>query len=158
MSDNPFIAVTSRSFSCHPILRAELEAVYSNVRFNDNGLSLSGDALIEFLSGAERAITALEIIDASVLEQLSQLKVISKYGVGIDTLDLPAMVERGIRLGWTGGINKRSVSELVVAYAISLLRHIPKVTAEVRAGTWHQTIGRQISNQVFGIIGCGHVG
>jgi phosphoglycerate dehydrogenase-like enzyme len=158
LASSPSIAVTSRSFSRHPILRAELGAKYSNVRFNDDGLSLSSGALIEFLSGADRAITALEIIDANILEKLPQLKVISKYGVGIDMLDLPAMVERGICLGWTGGVNKRSVSELVIAFAISLLRHIPTITAEVCAGTWRQTIGRQISDQVFGIIGCGHVG
>ena len=152
------IAVTSRSFSRHPILREELTAKYDIVRFNDEGLSLEGAELIHYLEGAERAIIALERIDGGVLEKLPQLKVISKYGVGVDMLDLPAMVEHNVRLGWTGGVNRRSVSELVIAYSISLLRQIPMLNAEVRSGTWRQTVGRQISDQCFGIIGCGYVG
>ena len=83
-------------------MRAELEAKYSNVRFNNDGLSLSGDALIDYLSNAERAIIALENIDGSILDQLPQLKVISKYGVGIDMLDLPAMEEPGITSSQVG--------------------------------------------------------
>ncbi len=152
------VAVTSRSFSCHPVLRAELVALYPNARFNDEGAALAGDDLVAFLEGAERAVIALERIDSTLLDRLPGLKVISKYGVGVDMLDLAAMAARGVKLGWTGGVNKRSVSELVIACAISLLRRVPEVTAEVRAGTWRQTLGRQISERCFGIVGCGHVG
>jgi len=158
MISSSAISVTSRSFSRHQVLRFELLARYPNARFNDQGLSLNGDALVEFLHGAEKAVTALERIDGDILDQLPQLKVVSKYGVGVDMLDLAAMAERGVRLGWTGGVNKRSVSELVIAFAISLLRRIPETTSEVQAGTWRQTIGGQISDRCFGIIGCGHVG
>jgi len=140
------------------VLRAELEAQYPMVRFNDDGLSLNGNALVEFLAGADKAITALEKIDGTILDALPALKVISKYGVGVDMLDLKSMAKRGVRLGWTGGVNKRSVSELVIAFAISLLRQIPETTAEVRAGAWRQTVGRQLSDRCFGILGCGHVG
>ncbi len=128
------------------------------VRFNDDGLSLNGNALVEFLAGADKVITALEKIDGTILDALPALKVISKYGVGVDMLDLKSMAKRGVRLGWTGGVNKRSVSELVIAFAISLLRQIPETTAEVRAGAWRQTVGRQLSDRCFGILGCGHVG
>lgn len=152
------VAVTSRSFSRHPVLRAELAALYPNARFNDDSARLAGDDLAAFLAGAERAVIALERIDGALLDRLPDLKVISKYGVGVDMLDLAALAERGVRLGWTGGVNKRSVSELVIACAISLLRHLPEVTSEVRAGVWRQTLGRQISGRCFGIVGCGHVG
>ncbi|MCB0270395.1 MAG: phosphoglycerate dehydrogenase, partial [Calditrichaeota bacterium] len=70
-NDTP-IAVTSRSFSRHPVLRAELLARYSNVRFNDDGLSLSGETLVDFLRGAKKAITALERITEEVLSQLPE--------------------------------------------------------------------------------------
>ena len=133
MKDQARIAVTSRSFSRHPILRAELQAIYKDVRFNNNGNPLEDDELIKFLEDRDKVIVALEKISYSVLAELPDLKVISKYGVGVDMLDLPAMAARGVRLGWTGGVNRRSVSELVIFYAISLLRHIPEVTAEVRA-------------------------
>jgi phosphoglycerate dehydrogenase-like enzyme len=154
------IAVASRSFSRHPILRAELLAAYpeSAITFNDQGRSLAGADLIDFLVGHEAAITALERVDDSVLAALPELKVVGKYGVGLDMLDLAAMGRRGIRVGWTGGVNKRSVSELVISMAIALLRHLPQGNAEARAGQWRQLMGRHLSGRIVGIIGCGHIG
>lgn len=152
------VAVASRSFSKHPVLRAEMLARYSHVTFNDAGLSLTGDGLVEFLSGHDKAITALERLDESVLTCLPDLKVVGKYGVGLDMIDLPAMSRLGKKLGWTGGVNKRSVSELVISAAIALLRHVPQGNAMVREGGWRQLMGRQLSQRTIGIIGCGHIG
>ena len=152
------IVVTSRSFSKHKVLRQELLSKYSNVKFNDEGLKLTGGDLIEFLEGADKAITALEVIDDSVLLTLPKLKVISKYGVGIDMIDTDALKKHNVKLGWTGGVNRRSVSELVISSAISLLRHILVANNEVKNGIWRQHIGRQLSDLTVGIIGCGYVG
>ena len=152
------LAITSRSFSKHPILRNEVLKRYPDATFNDEGLSLKGDSLIEFIQGHEKAITALEVIDESILSSLPNLKVIGKYGVGLDMLDLKAMKRRGVKLGWTGGINKRSVSELVVSFAINLLHKASFANNEVKNGKWYQVKGRQLSNSTVGIIGCGHVG
>lgn len=155
---NTPIAVTSRSFSKHPILREELIRRYPNVRFNDDGRSLSGDDLIAFCKGCEKAITALEKIDGHFLSALPEIQVISKYGVGTDMLDLDEMIRHGVRLGWTGGVNRRSVSELVVAFSISLLRHIWPSRLEISQGVWRNRIGGCITGRTFGIIGCGHIG
>jgi D-3-phosphoglycerate dehydrogenase len=152
------IAVASRSFSRHPILRAELLARYPSITFNESGRSLAGDELAAFLKGHDAAITALETIDEKLLDRCPELQLISKYGVGLDMLDLPLLSRRGIRLGWTGGVNRRSVAELVIAMAISLLRHVPQGNAEVRAGQWRQLMGRHLSERTVGIVGCGHVG
>ncbi|GAB6052599.1 phosphoglycerate dehydrogenase [Magnetospira thiophila] len=152
------IAVTSRSFSRHPVLRAELLARYSQVTFNDAGLSLDGESLIDFLRGHDRAITALEKMTGAVFAALPELRVLSKYGVGFDMLDLTAMAERGIKLGWTGGVNKRSVAELTIALAIALLRHVQAANREVLAGTWRQHMGLHLSERTVGIVGCGHAG
>ena len=115
------VAVCSRSFSRDPRLRAALLERYEHVTFNDAGQSLAGDALVDFVGGHDKAITALETIDASILVRLPQLKVIGKYGVGLDMIDLDAMRAHGKRLGWTGGVNRRSVAELAVAFAIVML-------------------------------------
>jgi phosphoglycerate dehydrogenase-like enzyme len=152
------VAVCSRSFSQHPVLRAELLARYEKVTFNNAGLSLRGDSLVDFLRGHDKAITALEVVDAKVLSQLPELKTISKYGVGLDTIDQQAMRTYGKRLGWTPGVNRRSVAELVIAFAISMLRHIPAANREVLAGTWRQHVGGQLSGRTIGIVGCGNVG
>jgi phosphoglycerate dehydrogenase-like enzyme len=152
------VAVCSRSFSSNPVLRAELLARYAQVTFNDAGLRLDGDSLVQFLQGHDKAITALEVIDQSVLERLPQLRVVGKYGVGLDMIDLAAMRACGKRLGWTGGVNRRSVSELVIANAIAMLRHVPAAQREVLSGKWRQHVGGNLSGRTIGIIGCGHVG
>ena len=152
------VVVVSRSFSKHPILRREVLKRYPNAKFNDEGLSLSGDSLVGFLEGYEKAITALEKIDESILEKLPDLKVVGKYGVGLDMIDLHAMKKYGVNLGWTGGVNKRSVSELVVSFSIALLHRTVFANTEVREGEWYQVKGRQLSDCTVGIIGCGHVG
>lgn len=152
------VAVTSRSFSKHSILRKELLKKYPDAKFNDEGLSLSGDSLIAYLSGYEKAITALEKMDDEVLSKLSDLKVLSKYGVGVDMIDFKALKEHGVKFGWEGGVNKRSVSELVVSFAVSLLHRVIFANAEVKSGKWYQVKGRQLSERTVGVIGCGHIG
>jgi D-3-phosphoglycerate dehydrogenase len=152
------VAVTSRSFSRHEILRAELLERYERVTFNDEGVSLAGDDLVAFLVGHPLAITALERIDESVLARLPELKAISKVGVGIDMVDLDAMERHGVRLAWSQGTNSRSVSELTLALVLALLRHLPTVTRLVRDGEWRQVQGRTLTGQTVGIVGYGHVG
>lgn len=158
MNTEDRVAVCSRSFSKNPVLREELLARYARVSFNDAGEQLEGAGLVRFLSGHEKAITALETVSEEVLCQLPQLKVISKYGVGLDMIDREAMRKFGKHLGWTPGVNRRSVSELVIAFAIALLRHIPAANREVLSGTWRQHVGRQLTGKTVGIVGCGHIG
>ena len=159
MNDTTPVAVTSRTFSRHAVLRGELqETLLQRGPSTDDGVTLAGDALVDFLKGHRKAITALERLDGAVFKAVPELEVISKFGVGLDSLDLDDLAAHGVRLGWTGGVNKRSVSELVIAFAISLLRHVPQTNAGLRAGTWDKRVGRQLSNCTVGIIGCGHIG
>lgn len=158
MNTKSRVAVCSRSFANNPVLRAELLTRYAHVTFNETGKVLHEDVLIEFLSGHDKAITSLETIDDAVLSKLPELAVISKYGVGLDSIDIAAVRAHGKRLGWTGGVNRRSVSELVIAFAISMLRHVPAANAEVRAGEWKPLVGGQLTGRTVGIVGCGHIG
>ena len=142
MNTKSRIAVCSRSFANNPVLRAELLTRYAHVTFNETGKVLHEDVLIEFLSGHDKAITSLETIDDAVF----------------DSIDIAAVRAHGKRLGWTGGVNRRSVSELVIAFAISMLRHVPAANAEVRAGEWKPLVGGQLTGRTVGIVGCGHIG
>jgi len=155
---NNKIAVCSRSFSLNPLLREELLSKFKYVKFNDEGVSLSGKNLIEFLDGADGAIVALETINNDILKHLPSLKFIGKYGVGLDKLDFNAMREAGVSLGWTPGVNAQSVAELTLALALNILRGIPESSFLAREGTWRQIKGKQLSSMTYGILGCGHVG
>jgi phosphoglycerate dehydrogenase-like enzyme len=152
------IAVAARSFSRNAALRAELSARYPHVTFTESPAVLDGDALIEFLRGHDHTIVGLERIDDRVLAAVPELKVISKYGVGLDGLDIDAIARRGIKLGWTGGVNRRSVAELTLAFAIALLHRVPETDVALRRGEWLKLVGRQLTGRTVGIVGCGFVG
>jgi D-3-phosphoglycerate dehydrogenase len=150
--------VASRSFAGNPTLRAEVTAKYPNVSFTESASVLEGDALIAMLRGHDSAIVGLERVDDRVLAAVPELRVISKYGVGLDAIDIDAVARRGIRLGWTGGVNRRSVSELTLAFAIALLHRLPEGDAALRRGGWSKLVGRELTGKTVGIIGCGFVG
>ena len=152
------IAVTSRAFSKNPILRSELLDKYPKTTFNDAGVSLRGEELKTFLSGHDAAIIALEPIDCDLLAFLPSLKIVSKYGVGLDKINLKSLIKHNVRLGWVGGVNRRSVSELALAFMISCLRHINIANTEVREGIWRQHLGNLLTGKTVGLVGLGNVG
>ncbi len=152
------VAVCSRSFSRNETLRNELLARYPRVTFNDEGRSLAGAELIDFLREHDKAIVGLERIGASLLAALPELRTISKYGVGLDGLDLAAMRAHGVQLGWTPGVNRRSVSEVVLAFAIDLLHGLRRANRLVQAGGWQQLVGKQLTGRTVGILGLGCIG
>jgi D-3-phosphoglycerate dehydrogenase len=152
------VAVASRSFAGNAALRAELSARYPNVTFTESPVVIGGDELVQLLRGHDAAIVGLERVDDAILDRVPELKVISKYGVGLDGLDIEAIARRGIRLGWTGGVNRRSVSEMTLSFAIALLHRVPEGFAALRGGGWGKFIGRQLTGKTVGIVGCGFVG
>jgi D-3-phosphoglycerate dehydrogenase len=158
MNQTSRVAVCSRSFSQHPVLRQEVLAQFKNVTFNDAGKSLVGQELIQFLKGHDRAIIALEVIDEEVLKAVPELKVIGKYGVGLDKLDFKSMDQHQVQLGWTAGVNAQSVAELTLGMALNIVRNIHVSHELVKSGGWKQITGKQISSLTVGLLGCGHVG
>lgn len=152
------VAVCSRSFSKNPFLRAELLKRYKNVKFNDEGVSLNGASLISFLNGQDYAIIALEVINDEVLSELPKLKVIGKYGVGLDKLDFKALNKHKIRLGWTPGVNSQAVAELALCLSLTILRRTYISNQIVKDHEWKQITGRQLSSLKIGILGCGFAG
>ena len=152
------IAVCSRSFSRNAALRKALVSQFQNVKFNDEGITLAGDSLIEFLGDCDMAITALERVDEYVLSQLPRLKRISKYGVGLDMIDLEALKRHGKQLAWKAGVNSRSVAELALTMMLPITRKIPESQSQIASGNWVQTVGNTLSGKTIGIVGCGNIG
>jgi phosphoglycerate dehydrogenase-like enzyme len=152
-------AVLSRSFSRHPQLRQEMTDRYGEVRFNTGDKTLAGADLIAFLTGARRAIVAMERIDDATLAALPDLEIISKYGVGCDNIDLEACARHGVKVGWTGGVNRLAVAELALSFMIASLRRVGEGLRQVAVdGGWTQLLGRQLTGRTVGVIGFGAVG
>jgi len=155
---HPIIAVTSRSFSANATLRRSLLQEFPGARFNDEGLRLEDDSLVTFLSGAVGAIVGLEPISGSILAQLPQLRVLSKFGVGLDSIDLDEVRQRGIQLASTSGTNSSAVAELTLLLALGTLRRIPEAVSNVRSEQWVSVTGRLLEGKTVGLVGVGHVG
>jgi D-3-phosphoglycerate dehydrogenase len=152
------VAVASHSFPKSEILKRELLARYPGSVFNETRKPLRGGALIAFLRGYTMAITGLEVMDAAVFAALPELRVVSKYGVGVDTIDFDAARRHNIAIRFTPGVNRQAVAELAIAFMIMLARRLGPLTREMHEGVWTHGGGRQLSSATVGVIGCGHVG
>ena len=91
------ITVTSPSFSKNPILEKEIKVLFPDVKLNTTGFRYKGQALIDYIKHAQGLILGTELISDSVLDHCKHLKIISKYGVGLDNIDLHACQKRNIR-------------------------------------------------------------
>lgn len=129
-----------------------------NVSFNDEGRKLGEDDVIAFLSNCDAAIIGTEPLSERVIASLPSIKFYAKYGVGLDNVDLEALAKRGIPLGWTGGVNRRSVSELALCLMLMLCRNIQRISPALARGVWDKDGGRLLSGRSIGIVGCGFVG
>lgn len=152
------VAVTSPSFSKHPELISAITSSFNEVKLNSEGIRFTKEELIEYLKGYDAAIVGLDKVDAEVLLALPNLKVIAKYGVGLDNIDLEACKSRGVEIGWTGGVNKTSVAEMTLGNILSLLRNLYVSSNLLSKGVWKKDGGVQLSNKTIGIIGVGFIG
>src|SRR5947209_7717577 len=152
------VAVASHSFPKSPTLRRELLAQHPDAVFNETGQPLAGGALVQFLRGHDKAITGLETLDDALFSAVPGLRRVSKYGVGLDMIDLDAARRHGVTVRWTPGVNRQSVAELTIAFMIALCRRIVPLASDLRSGTWGTGGGRQPSSATIGLVGCGHVG
>ncbi|PPR11112.1 MAG: Hydroxypyruvate reductase [Alphaproteobacteria bacterium MarineAlpha11_Bin1] len=120
---------------------------------------MTDDELVTFLADHDAAIMGLENLTAKMLDQLPDLRIISRMGVGLDNVDPELLRSRGIRIGWKGGTNRRSVAELMIAFSICALRHVAPLYAAMRDGKRpRHRMGQHLSGRVVGLHGCGNVG
>ena len=120
----PIIKVASPSFSRNDLLVNELKCLPVRVMVNDSGSHLHGEKLANYIGEADGAIIGLENIDIELLERCPDLKMISKYGVGLDNINLNECKKRAIYIGWEPGLNKRAVAEVVLGQMLGLSRNL----------------------------------
>ncbi len=154
----PLIAVTPPVFSRSSVLKEELLAHFPDAIFNPHDSYMEGEELLEFLASAEGAIIGRDRITAEILERLPQLKIIAKYGVGMDTIDLAAIDDSSVAFKSTPGVNRNSVAELTLCFIIGLLHNVFSVGFDLKQGLWRKEGGVQLYGKTVGIIGCGHIG
>lgn len=151
------IAVISPLFSRSSELRSALNAFCADVIYNDDNRLKTKEDIINFLRDADAAIVGREMIDDEILSHCPRLQMLSRYGVGLDNLDLEAMKQRNIALGWSGGTNANSVAEITLGFMLSLMRNLHRSTSKMKQGIWKVNGGRELSGKTIGLFGFGHI-
>jgi len=140
------------------VLKKELLELFPDSVFNSERRTNGLLDIVEFVRDADAVILGLEKMDRPILQQLKNLQIIAKFGVGLDNLDVDAAKELGIAVGWSGGVNKRSASEQAVGFMLGLCRNLFFSSFLLKQGRWEKEGGKLLSGSCVGIIGCGHIG
>tara|TARA_R110000787_G_scaffold16622_78_gene52236 strand:- start:1564 stop:2493 length:930 start_codon:yes stop_codon:yes gene_type:complete len=152
------IKAAPNAFCQNDILRSELITRFPETVFNDTGTRLAGQTLIDFLQDTDGAIIGLEQIDSTILKACPDLKIVAKFGVGLNNIDQNALADHGVKLGWKSGVNRRSVSEMTLGFMLGLTHNLFRSDRQLRSGVWLRDGGRQLSQCTVGIVGFGHIG
>ena len=154
----PRVAVTPPAFCKSQSLKTELLGHFPNAVFNEKDRYLSGPDLVDFLTDADAALIGRDPINTELIRSLPKLRMISKYGVGLDNLDPEALSRARIELRVTSGTNRRSVAELALGFMIGLCHNMSSGSEELKSGSWRREGGQELTGKSIGIIGCGNVG
>ena len=152
------IVATSPSFSKNKKLQDEVYKYFPDAQLNLEGIKFSKQDLVEFIKNAEAIIVGLDEISVDVIDKCPNLKIIAKYGVGLDNIDIEECKRKNIKIGWTGGVNKLSVAEMALGFMLMFARNLFISSNELKDGKWNKSAGFQLSGKTVGIIGLGHTG
>ena len=134
--------------------RAGIELVIPSVRER-----LSEEELLHYAGGIDGALCGDDRYTARVLEQAApRLKVISKWGTGIDSIDVPAARRLGIRVCNTPDAFTEAVADTVLSYVLAFARGTPWMDREMKAGRWDKRPARALHECSLGVVGVGRIG
>lgn len=151
------VLVTPRSFGRHDhgVVEAA-HAAFAETMLRPGWTPAPGDAVE--LERVDGWIAGLERIDAATMDAAPRLRVIVRYGVGVENVDLDAAAQRGIVVTNTPGANAAAVAELTIALMFALARSLVPAARQVSEGRWLPVTGRGIAGCTMGLIGLGAIG
>jgi D-3-phosphoglycerate dehydrogenase len=117
--------------------------------------------LADAMPGAHAVLVGLEVVDEALLSAAPELRIVSRFGVGYDTVDIPACTRRGVVVGVTNGGNDLSVAEHTLMLLLAVARRAVEMDAAVRAGRWMLREGRpmgELSGRTILVVGYGRIG
>lgn len=126
--------------------------------FNPYGRPMTEEELIVALKDCEGYIAGLDYVTDRVLSASPDLKVISRYGAGVDRVDLKSATEHGVVVTNTPGVNAQAVAELSIALILSVARKVPYLDQSTRTGGWVRSTGMELKGKTLGILGLGAIG
>ncbi|MCG8482840.1 MAG: phosphoglycerate dehydrogenase [Clostridia bacterium] len=154
------VLITARVFYKLPELIKKIKEQGAEIVTNPyQGHTLSEENLLEIIGGVDAVICGDDYFTAKVMKKANRLKVISKFGVGVDRIDIQAANDKGITVTNCPGSNKHAVADMTIGLMLSVMRHIPKTHNEVvYEGRWRVVTGTEAYGKTLGIIGLGAIG
>jgi phosphoglycerate dehydrogenase-like enzyme len=116
--------------------------------------------LLAQLEGIDAVFASMDKFTSAVLasKQAAQLKLISRWGVGYDAIDVPAATQNGIVVAYTPGLLNDAVADYAMALLFALARRVHEGHLTMREGKWISGWGHDIGGKTLGIVGCGRIG
>src|SRR6266540_7079739 len=116
--------------------------------------------LLPQLPGIDAVLASMDKFTAAVLgsKQAASLKIISRWGVGYDAIDVPAATQHGVVIAYTPGLLNNAVADYAMALLFALARRVHEGHLTMREGKWISGWGHDIGGKTLGIVGCGRIG
>jgi D-3-phosphoglycerate dehydrogenase len=137
---------------------AMLEAAGVGYQLNPYGRKLTLAESAELMADVDGIIAGTEKMDRPLLSGLPRLKIISRVGTGMDSIDLEAAEALGIKVVNTPDAHVEAVAELTLGGILDVFRHVSQAGRLMREGTWRKPMGRLLHGKVVGIVGLGRIG
>ena len=152
------ILITTSSFGKAVSEPLDLCKERCEVILNPYGRKLTTEEFVELSADVDGVIAGVENITKDALLQRPNIKVISRCGVGLDSVDLEACKELGVKVCNTPNAPVGSVAELTVTIMLDLLKNVSNMNAQLKAGQWNKMSGCMLQKKKIGIIGMGRIG
>jgi D-3-phosphoglycerate dehydrogenase len=119
---------------------------------------LEEDQLLSLVGDIDAVLCGDDRFTARVMDAAPRLKVIAKWGTGIDSIDSAAAAERGIRICRTPNAFTHPVADTVLGYILCFARNLPFMDRAMKQGEWKKIPGRAMNESTIGVIGVGAIG
>ena len=153
------VLITSNSFGkFDPRPREFMEALGWEVTGNRYHHIMNEEEMMGEVPGVDAIILESDTVSKKVLEKADHLKIISRYGVGIDNIDLEEAKKRNIEVTITRNCNTEAVADYALGLILAVTRHICNVDANLKKGVWKKETGLNLCHKTVGVIGLGSIG
>jgi D-3-phosphoglycerate dehydrogenase / 2-oxoglutarate reductase len=114
--------------------------------------------LLPLVQGVDAVLASTDAFTRKVMAAAGRLKIISRFGVGYDAIDVEAATEHGIWVTTTPGTNEHSVADAALAMILVVARQLVPAAINTREGKWDRLIGIELQGKTLGLIGFGRIG
>ncbi len=142
-SDKPLKMLTGRDYK---------------IKRNNTGRPYKKEEMLKLIKDVDGIIIGIDGLSAEIIEEANELKVISKYGIGLDNIDINMATNKKIVVTNTPTANVDAVADLTFGLILSLARRVPEADRKTKSAKWGKIIGKSVWEKTIGIIGLGKIG